>query len=73
MLRKILPYVLVVLLVMIDLSVIPVFTDSVYLLPLGADFRDVHRHAAGAHARHALRASWADCWWTFWRGILWDI
>ena len=34
MLRKILPYVLVVLLVLIDLSVIPVFTDSVYLLPL---------------------------------------
>ena len=38
MLRKILPYVLVVLLVLIDLSVIPVFTDSVYLLPLALIF-----------------------------------
>ena len=34
MLRRLLPYMLIVLLVMIDTSVVPVFTDSVYVIPL---------------------------------------
>ncbi len=34
MLRRILPYLLIVLLALIDVSVVPVFTASVYVLPL---------------------------------------
>lgn len=34
MLRKLLPYMLIVLLVLTDVSVVPVFTASVYVLPL---------------------------------------
>lgn len=34
MLRKVLPYILIVLLVLTDVSVVPVFTASVYALPL---------------------------------------
>lgn len=34
MLRKVLPYMLIVLLVLLDISVVPVFTASVYVLPL---------------------------------------
>lgn len=38
MLRKVLPYMLIVLLVLIDVSVVPVFTTSVYVLPLALLF-----------------------------------
>jgi len=34
MLRRIMPYLLIVLLALIDVSVVPVFTSSVYVLPL---------------------------------------
>lgn len=34
MFRRILPYMLIVLLVLIDVSVVPVFTASIYVLPL---------------------------------------
>lgn len=34
MLRRILPYLLIVMLVLIDVSVVPVFTASVYVLPV---------------------------------------
>ena len=34
MFRRVLPYLLIVLLVLIDVSVVPVFTASIYVLPL---------------------------------------
>ena len=34
MLRRIMPYLLIVMLVLIDVSIVPVFTASVYVLPL---------------------------------------
>lgn len=38
MFRRVLPYLLIVLLVLIDVSVVPVFTASVYVLPLALIF-----------------------------------
>jgi len=38
MLRRLLPYMLMVLLVIIDISVIPVFTASIYVVPLALVF-----------------------------------